>query len=709
MSGTHSVASLKSGNLLESWQWGLLILSTLLKLSLMGTYHSTDFEVHRNWLAITHSLPLSQWYFDQGSKWTLDYPPFFAYLSWLLSIPAARWDPRIVDLKGGLEYDDWSCKVFMRFSVIVTELTFITALFALSKPSKAPGANPKHTIPAWAVAALILHPGLIIIDHIHFQYNGFLYGVLFWSIWAAREGRPLLCAFLFSSLLNFKHIYVYIAPAFFVFLLQSYVIKGQSDKNTISFSGAGERLFTLGTITLIPFAASLTPLLLSGLTSTAPAGPIGILKQMVSRLFPFSRGLNHAYWAANAWALYTFADRALVKLLGVTSEQGNVTRGILGDTHFDVLPQISAGHCFLLTLVFTLLLCTRLWTRPAYGTFVESIALFGLTSFLFGFHVHEKAILIALLPLTLLSACSYTMMRKTLILSVAGVVGLFPLLFEAQELPIKIVWTLLWLIKTPFSSTLGLRFSSSQGYFDHHTPTNVDLLIHFAEDAYIAGFIPLVIFVEFVHPVIFGKGAFGLYSSPTSSFKDILSESSITQNKLLSFASAAASSAVDAIGQAVGQSVSTQGNVEGIASSASSAASLASSAASSIVNAATASISSPSSNQVEQIVAQAASSASSIASQAISKTTNHAILNAAAQISSIDEPKYAFLPLMMTSIYCAIGVVWVWFSSSARFLRGTDDVGDEAAQASSNKKTIQRTNIPSVAAKASSSIGGKSK
>ncbi|MCO5613884.1 hypothetical protein L7F22_068162 [Adiantum nelumboides] len=158
MSGTHSVASLKSGNLLESWQWGLLILSTLLKLSLMGTYHSTDFEVHRNWLAITHSLPLSQWYFDQGSKWTLDYPPFFAYLSWLLSIPAARWDPRIVDLKGGLEYDDWSCKVFMRFSVIVTELTFITALFALSKPSKAPGANPKHTIPAWAVAALILHP-----------------------------------------------------------------------------------------------------------------------------------------------------------------------------------------------------------------------------------------------------------------------------------------------------------------------------------------------------------------------------------------------------------------------------------------------------------------------------------------------------------------------------------------------------------------------
>ncbi|PQE14336.1 hypothetical protein CJF30_00006924 [Rutstroemia sp. NJR-2017a BBW] len=364
------------------------------------------------------NLPLNEWYLEKTSEWTLDYPPFFAYFELFLSKFAEWVDPLMLRVDN-LEYDSWQTVYFQRASVIATELVLVYALHLelwlnLSSFVKSAPANLKRPSQA-AALSILLSPGLLIIDHIHFQYNGFMYGLLILSLVMARnDGTKLASGILFAALLCLKHIYLYLAPAYFVFLLSGYCLGpkfGPKRPFDIKFWNA----IKLGVSIAAVFGAAFGPFVY-----------FGQMPQLLERLFPFGRGLCHAYWAPNIWALYSFADRVLIAVapkLGLHVDKAainSVTRGLVGNTSFAVLPEITKGMTFALTAIFDFVPLLKVYQRPTWDNFIGGVTLCAYSSFLFSWHVHEKAILLVIIPFSLIALKDRRYLSAFRPLAVAG-------------------------------------------------------------------------------------------------------------------------------------------------------------------------------------------------------------------------------------------------------------------------------------------------
>lgn len=439
--------------------WNIWVASTLLKILLFPTYHSTDFDVHRNWLSITSLLPLKEWYIENTSQWTLDYPPFFAYFEWFLS----RFVPHSVAADGCIELvpvGNYGMKtvIFQRSTVIISEILLFAALQWFINTSSTNREKKRNFVIA---ASIVLSPGLFIIDHIHFQYNGFLFGIFILSIVNAKLGNHLACGFWFAVLLCFKHIFLYIAPAYFIYLLSAYCLNPIEDykslKSLLKIVN-WQNLVKLGSTVLLVFFVAF-----------APFAYYGVLPQLFARLFPFSRGLTHAYWAPNIWALYSFVDRILIqvaKKLPVLYKifkkspsvdmNNSLTRGIVGDVKFSFLPQVEPNHTFLLTLFYQIMSLIPLFFQPKFERFIGSISLCAYSSFLFGWHVHEKAIMLIIVPLSFVICQDRRLLPPFQLLTSAGYVSLFPLLYGSAEWMFKSLITFVWFIvfQTSFSEVV---------------------------------------------------------------------------------------------------------------------------------------------------------------------------------------------------------------------------------------------------------------
>ncbi|XP_055843629.1 probable dolichyl pyrophosphate Glc1Man9GlcNAc2 alpha-1,3-glucosyltransferase [Episyrphus balteatus] len=443
--------------------WLIFLFATSIKLLLIKSYRSTDFEVHRNWLAITHSLPPSKWYYENTSEWTLDYPPFFAFFEWTLSQMAQFFDPKMLQVNH-LNYDSDATILFQRLSVITTDI-----VFALGVKKCISALKIKNSLGILAASLIFLcNIGLIFVDHIHFQYNGFLFGILLLSIGYLLEERFLVSCVLFASLLNFKHIFIYMAPAFGAFYLKFHCYQGkQPISNFFGLLAAGLSCFVLS----------------FGLFYQH-------LPQVFSRLFPFKRGLTHAYWAPNFWALYNFADKVAEVALKIPKQGGSNTGGLVKEYVHVFLPKISPMTTFLLTglvmvpCVIKLLFFTD--KRNSMRAFLQAVVICSCTSFMFGWHVHEKAILMAIIPFSLLSLLDTKDARYSFLLSFVGNFSLFPLLFTPE---LAIVKYSLFLAYTSAHYVLLKLLHQKMNF-------------HWYEIVYLCGFIMLPMFEHIISPIL---------------------------------------------------------------------------------------------------------------------------------------------------------------------------------------------------------------
>lgn len=89
-------------------------------------------------------------------------------------------------------------------------------------------------------------------------------------------------------------------------------------------------------------------------------------------------------------------DRVLGKVMHVVGPSS--TRGLVEVSTFLVLPNVEGVHAAGLTVVLQMPVLVKLWRRPSVEMFMCALALCGYASFMVGYHVHEKAILLVLLP-----------------------------------------------------------------------------------------------------------------------------------------------------------------------------------------------------------------------------------------------------------------------------------------------------------------------
>ncbi|GIY44283.1 dolichyl pyrophosphate Man9GlcNAc2 alpha-1,3-glucosyltransferase [Caerostris darwini] len=316
-----------------------------------------DYEAQRHWMEITVNLPVNEWYKNSTQNdllyWGLDYPPLTAYHSMLCGYIAKWYNDDWISLNTSRGYESYHHKIFMRSTVLVSDLLFYIPVIIYWSIVQRPWNLRDKAI---AAGLCLLYPGLILIDHGHFHL-----GFTLWAIVFLLCGHDLIGAVFFCLALHYKQMSLYYALPFFCYLLGS-CLKFPWSKKISQFLKLSFVVLIVSGICWMPFLKSLEDIL-----------------AVVERLFPFSRGLYEDK-VANIWYMLS----VIIKWKSIFSTPA--------------LVRLSA----ICTLLAVLPSSIHLLRNPSLHKFRLALVNSSLAFFLFSFQVHEKSILLPALPILLL-------------------------------------------------------------------------------------------------------------------------------------------------------------------------------------------------------------------------------------------------------------------------------------------------------------------
>ena len=350
-------------------------------------------------------------------------------------------------------FEDQHLKVYMRATVLISEyVVFVPAVIVF-------GRRLAHlqNVPRWeysiALVAILMQPASMLIDHGHFQYNSVMLGFVAASMASVLTGRLLWASLWFVAALCFKQMALYFAPAIFAYLAGVCV---QPKPDIL-------RLVKIAIVTLLSFAVIFGPLILGSLYGYSLDSSLlaefkppaffammpfdfapsfwgyqaaGQLSQSIHRVFPFDRGILEDK-VANFWGCVHTVHK-------------------LNSYPIPLLRRFSIS----LTLISILPACMTVSLFPRKDLLPWAMASTAWGFFLFSFQVHEKSVLLPLLPMTMLLAGDGGLGPETRAwvgwANLLGVWTLFPLL-KKDELKVpysalSILWAyLLGLPPTSFT------------------------------------------------------------------------------------------------------------------------------------------------------------------------------------------------------------------------------------------------------------------